>query len=172
MIDGLPRDSYCLVGNIGHDFYEGKRDGSKGFPRFTDPSLRGPAKYFDYLKMAAEKSLERCRAKNFDLLLLHNPDSIGYTSPDVWDALERVKKSGLTQQLGIAPGPANGFTLDIIQCFEKFERLVHRHPQNLRDVFSLVANVQGFAIVAFAFADFTPYCHICQKFHGNRQRPR
>jgi aryl-alcohol dehydrogenase-like predicted oxidoreductase len=123
-LDGLPRDSYCLVGNIGHDFYEGKRDGSKGFPRFTDPSLRGPAKYFDYLKMAAEKSLERCRAKNFDLLLLHNPDSIGYTSPDVWDALERVKKSGLTQQLGIAPGPANGFTLDIIQCFEKFERLV------------------------------------------------
>ena len=32
---GLPRDSYCLVGAVGHDFYTGKRDGSKGFPRFT-----------------------------------------------------------------------------------------------------------------------------------------
>jgi aryl-alcohol dehydrogenase-like predicted oxidoreductase len=37
---GLPRDSYCLVGAVGHDFYSGKRDGSKGFPRFTNPQLR------------------------------------------------------------------------------------------------------------------------------------
>ena len=32
--------SYCLIGAIGHDFYEGERDGAKGFPRFTDPRLR------------------------------------------------------------------------------------------------------------------------------------
>ena len=38
---GVPRESYCLVGAIGHDFYEGERDGAKGFPRFTDPRLRG-----------------------------------------------------------------------------------------------------------------------------------
>ena len=36
-------DSYRLVGAIGHDFYEGERHGAKGFPRFTDPPLRGPA---------------------------------------------------------------------------------------------------------------------------------
>lgn len=119
-----PRDSYCLVGAVGHDFYEGKRDGSKGYPRFTDPALRGPEKYYDYLKQATEKSLERCGVKQFDLLLLHNPDSAGYSSPAVWDALDRVKKSGLTQRLGIAPGPANGFTLDIIQSFEKFSELI------------------------------------------------
>ncbi len=119
-----PRDSYCLVGAVGHDFYEGKRDGSKGFPRFTDPALRGPEKYFDYLKLATEKSLERCGVKQFDLLLLHNPDATGYSSPAVWDALDRVKRSGLTQSLGIAPGPANGFTLDLIQSFEKFSELI------------------------------------------------
>ena len=38
---GLDRDAYRLVGAIGHDFYTGEREGAKGFPRFTDPRLRG-----------------------------------------------------------------------------------------------------------------------------------
>ena len=82
-LDGLPRQSYCLVGAVGHDFYKGRRQGARGFPRFTDPALRQPAEYHGYLRMAAEKSLERCRAQNFDLLLLHNPDSTGYGSDRV-----------------------------------------------------------------------------------------
>jgi len=56
---GVSRDDYSLVGAVGHDFYEGERDGAKGFPRFTDPRLRGPEAYRDYLRMAAERSLER-----------------------------------------------------------------------------------------------------------------
>src|ERR687896_481118 len=56
---GVPRSDYALVGSVGHDFYEGERDGAKGFPRFTDPRLRGPDGYRDYLRMAAERSLER-----------------------------------------------------------------------------------------------------------------
>ena len=39
-LEGVERDSYCLVGAIGHDFYEGEREGAKGFPRFTDARLR------------------------------------------------------------------------------------------------------------------------------------
>lgn len=121
---GIPRESYCLVGTVGHDFYEGLREGSKGYPRFTDPALRGPAGYADFLRMATEKSLERCRTSYFDCLLLHNPDERGYTSDAVWDALRGLKTQGLTQQLGIAPGPANGFTYDIIQCMEKYCELM------------------------------------------------
>src|SRR5204863_8252801 len=64
---GLPRDSYCLVGAVGHDFYSGKRDGAKGFPRFTNSQLRPPKQFADYLRMATEKSLERCRSDKFDL---------------------------------------------------------------------------------------------------------
>src|SRR5580700_9535560 len=45
----VDRNSYCLVGAIGHDFYEGERDGAKGFPRFTDPRLRGRAEYGEYI---------------------------------------------------------------------------------------------------------------------------
>src|SRR2546426_2997526 len=62
---GLPRESYCLVGAVGHDFYESKREGAKGYPRFTDPKLRGPEKYADYLRMAAEKELARGRVSKF-----------------------------------------------------------------------------------------------------------
>ena len=123
-LKGLPREEYCLVGMIGHDFYDGLRSGAKGYPRFTDPSLRGPDKYEEYVLMATEKSLARVNANKFDLLMLHNPDSIGYGSDAVWKAMEKLKTRGLTDRLGIAPGPANGFTLDIIDCFEKFGALI------------------------------------------------
>jgi aryl-alcohol dehydrogenase-like predicted oxidoreductase len=117
---GVAREDYALVGAIGHDFYTGERQGAKGFPRFTDPSLRGPEGYAEYVRMATERSLERCGADAFDLLLLHNPDRTGYTSEAVWDALEAVRDAGLTARLGVAPGPANGFTLDLIDCLERF----------------------------------------------------
>jgi aryl-alcohol dehydrogenase-like predicted oxidoreductase len=117
---GVPRSDYALVGAVGHDFYEGERDGAKGFPRFTDPRLRGPEAYGDYVRMATERSLERCGASAFDVLLLHNPDRTGYTSEAVWDALAAVRDDGLAGALGVAPGPANGFTLDLIDCFERF----------------------------------------------------
>jgi aryl-alcohol dehydrogenase-like predicted oxidoreductase len=109
---------------VGHDFYEGERDGAKGFPRFTDPRLRSPEQYGSYLRMATERSLERIGADAFDLLLLHNPDRTGYTSAAVWDAMAAVRDAGLTRMLGVAPGPANGFTLDVIDCFERFGALI------------------------------------------------
>lgn len=119
-LDGVPRDEYCLVGAVGHDFYAGSRVGAKGFPRFTNPALRGPDAYADYLRMATEKSLERCGVDAFDLLLLHNPDRTGYTSPAVWEGMAALRDAGLTRRVGVAPGPANGFTLDVIDCFERF----------------------------------------------------
>jgi aryl-alcohol dehydrogenase-like predicted oxidoreductase len=117
---GRPRESYRLVGMVGHDFYEGERAGAKGYPRFTDPALRGPDGYAAYLRMATERSLERCGADRFDVLMLHNPDHIGYSSPAVWEAMSALRDDGLAGQLGVAPGPANGFTLDVISCLERF----------------------------------------------------
>jgi aryl-alcohol dehydrogenase-like predicted oxidoreductase len=117
---GVERDSYCIVGAIGHDFYTGERDGAKGFPRFTDPRLRGADEYAQYIRMATERSLERCGVEHFDLLLLHNPDRVGYSSPAVWDGMQAVREAGLTRLLGVAAGPANGFTLDLIDCLERF----------------------------------------------------
>jgi aryl-alcohol dehydrogenase-like predicted oxidoreductase len=121
---GIARDAYCLVGAVGHDFYEGEREGAKGFPRFTDPRLRGPGDYAAYLRMATERSLERIGADAFDLLLLHNPDCTGYTSAAVWEGMAALRDAGLTRRLGVAPGPANGFTLDLLDCFERFGALI------------------------------------------------
>jgi aryl-alcohol dehydrogenase-like predicted oxidoreductase len=119
-LEGVPRGDYCLIGAVGHDFYEGERNGPKGFPRFTDPALRGPGEYAGYLRMATEASLERIGASAFDLLLLHNPDRTGYSSEAVWDGMEALREAGLTARIGVAPGPANGFTLDLIACLERF----------------------------------------------------
>ena len=123
-LEGVPRDSYSLVGAVGHDFYEGERDGPRGFPRFTDLSLRGPGEYAGYLRTAAERSLERLGAGRFDLLLLHNPDRTGYESEAVWAGMSALRDAGLTGQIGVAPGPANGFTLDLIGCLERFGELI------------------------------------------------
>jgi aryl-alcohol dehydrogenase-like predicted oxidoreductase len=121
---GVPREDYSLVGAIGHDFYEGERDGPRGYPRFTDPRLRGPEGYRDYVRMATERSLERVGADAFDVLLLHNPDRTGFESPEVWEALGELRDDGLAASLGLAPGPANGFTLDVIGCLERYGELI------------------------------------------------
>ena len=50
--------------------------------------------------------------------------------------MAKLKDAGLTGQLGIAPGPANGFTLDLILCLDdsRADRLGHDHPQSARAV--------------------------------------
>jgi aryl-alcohol dehydrogenase-like predicted oxidoreductase len=121
---GYERDTYCLVGMVGHDFYEGQRKGNSGYPRFTDPELRGEDQYASYLQMACEKSLERCGTSHFDLVMLHNPDERGYTSDAVWNGMKALKDQGLTKMLGTAPGPANGFTLDNIHNMERFGEII------------------------------------------------
>jgi aryl-alcohol dehydrogenase-like predicted oxidoreductase len=123
-IAGRPRGQMCVIGAVGHDFYTGERDGPKGFPRFTDPKLRDASEYADYLAMATERSLERCGIESFDVLLLHNPDRTGYTSEAVWEGMAALRDRGLTRMIGVAPGPANGFTLDVIDCLERFGSLI------------------------------------------------
>jgi aryl-alcohol dehydrogenase-like predicted oxidoreductase len=123
-IAGRPREDICVVGAVGHDFYMGERDGPKGFPRFTDPRLRDASQYGGYLRMATERSLARCGIDSFDLLLLHNPDRTGYTSERVWAGMAALREAGLTRMIGVAPGPANGFTLDLIDCLERFGPLI------------------------------------------------
>jgi aryl-alcohol dehydrogenase-like predicted oxidoreductase len=121
---GVERESYCLVGAIGHDFYTGAREGAKGYPRFTDARLRGAEGYGEYIRMATERSLERLGVEQLDVLLLHNPDRVGYRSEAVWEGMAAVRDAGLTRMLGVAPGPANGFTLDVIDCMERYGELV------------------------------------------------
>ncbi len=118
------REEICIVGAVGHDFY---RDSATGQRASRASPIRGcaaPDQYAGYLRMATERSLERCGIDHFDLLLLHNPDRTGYTSETVWDGMSALREAGLTRLIGVAPGPANGFTLDLIDCFERFGELI------------------------------------------------
>lgn len=123
-LKAFPRDSYCLVGMLGHDHYKGERQGSSGYPRFTHPDLNSPKEYRSFLEMSCQNSLKNCQTDHFDLIMLHNPDELGYTSEAVWKAMDALKQEGMTEKLGIAPGPANGFTLDMISVFEQFGELI------------------------------------------------
>jgi len=116
----FPRERYKLVGMIGHDFYQGKRTGNRGYPRFTCPDIRDASDYANFMQTAVNESLKRCNTDHFDLLLLHNPDERGYTSHEVWNEFGNMKLNGLTQAVGSAPGPANGFVLDLIHAFRTF----------------------------------------------------
>jgi aryl-alcohol dehydrogenase-like predicted oxidoreductase len=86
--------------------------------------LRPPSEYAGYLRGAVEQSLERIGANRFDVLLLHNPDRTGYESEAVWEGMAALREAGLTDAIGIAPGPANGFTLDLIGAIERFGELI------------------------------------------------
>lgn len=123
-LEGKDRDSYCLVGMVGHDIYDGQRDGARGYARFTHPELREEEEYADYLERATQMSLDRCRASHFDLVMLHNPDSVGYSHPAVWEGMAKLKEKGLTRLTGIAPGPANGFAIDMGYCLENYREQI------------------------------------------------
>lgn len=123
-LKGYDRDSYCLVGMLGHDHYKGERQGSSGYPRFTHPDLNKPSEYREFLLKQAGDSLKNCQTDHFDLLMLHNPDELGYISEEVWTGMSYLKSEGLTERLGIAPGPANGFTLDMLYAFETFGEVI------------------------------------------------
>jgi aryl-alcohol dehydrogenase-like predicted oxidoreductase len=75
---GTPRESYCLVGAVGHDFYEGERDGPRGFPRFTDPRLRGPGDHAAYLRMARTPSISCCSTTPIGPATRANPSGTGW----------------------------------------------------------------------------------------------
>ena len=123
-LEPFPRDSYSIVSLIGHDIYSGKRCEKGIIQRFTDKSLRNEKEYGDYLAKATIRSLKRCSTDYFDLVMLHNPDRTGYTNQNVWDGMARLKSSGLSTQLGIAPGPANGFLLDLLESFETYGHII------------------------------------------------
>ena len=132
---GVPRADYALVGAVGHDFYEGEREGAKGFPRFTDPRLRGPEGYGDYVRMAVERSLERCGVDSFDLLLLHNPDRRGFESPEVWEALRELRDDGLARRARPRARPRQRLHARrdrLLRALRRADRLGDADPQPVR----------------------------------------
>lgn len=66
------------------------------------------------------ESLERIGIEKFDVLMLSNPNRDGFRDAALWEALAGLKAAGQTDSLGIAPGPTNGYLLDLLYAFDHF----------------------------------------------------
>jgi len=118
LLKEVPRDQVCVVAQIGYDSGGGRgHDYSTSRARFTS---RPEHEYGAYVEQAVRGVLERLGTDHVDVLLLQDPDRQGFRSRAVWDAFANVKAQGLAQAIGIAPGPANGYTLDLLYAFEQF----------------------------------------------------
>ena len=118
---GVPRESYSLVGAIGHDFYEGERDGPRGYPALHRPAAararRATATTCWPQPSAASSAAAPTPSTCCCSTTPTAPASRARRSGTRW---RRPARRGLTRLLGVAPGPANGFTLDLIGCLERF----------------------------------------------------
>ena len=102
------------------------RRGAKGYPALHRPAScaarTGTRTTCGWRRSARSSASAPTR---FDLLLLHNPDRTGYTQRGgVGGDGARCATTGSTRALGVAPGPANGFTLDVIDCLERFGEII------------------------------------------------
>ena len=135
-----PARGFSLVGAIGHDFYEGeRRDGvPKGFPRFTDPALRGPG---EYVRLPAgwrpSARSSGSGPTRFDLLLLHNPDRTGFESEEVREGMRGLRdERGRRADRGRA-GPRERLHARpdrLLRALRRRDRLGDGDPQSVRAV--------------------------------------
>ena len=110
-----------LVGAVGHDFYEGERDGPRGFPRFTDPRAARrrtstPATCGWRPSAASSGSApppSTCCCST-------TPTASATPARRSGTGWRRCARPAWPARIGVAPGPANGFTLDLISCLERF----------------------------------------------------
>ncbi|MFT5465305.1 MAG: aryl-alcohol dehydrogenase-like predicted oxidoreductase [Verrucomicrobiales bacterium] len=103
-LQGRDRAEVCVIGSIQ----------ARALTDSTEGTMQ------DRVNIAINNSLGRIGLNQFDVLLLENPDREGFRSAELWDALAAAKAAGLTASIGIAPGPANGYTLDLLHAFDRF----------------------------------------------------
>ena len=109
----------CVIGAVGHDFYEGDRDG----PRASRVSPIRACASRRVRRLPADGDRAQPRALRGRAL---RPAPAPQPGPHRLPQRSGVGRDGgaarrgLARRLGVAPGPANGFTLDLIDCFERF----------------------------------------------------
>ncbi len=87
--------SVCVIGAVGHDFYTGERAGAKGFPRFTDPALRGPERLRvlpAHGDRAQPRALRRSTAST--CCCCTTPTASATRSEAVWEGMAALRDGG------------------------------------------------------------------------------
>ncbi len=83
------------------------------------PSEMGPA-----VERAVDAQLERMDLDSADLIYLRHPGKAGYRSEPLWKALAAAKAEGKAKAVGIAPGPSNGYALDLLLALDRFGEVI------------------------------------------------
>lgn len=73
-----------------------------------------------FVREAAIGLLERSQIGHLDLLLFESPGRWAFRSAALWAAMSELKAEGLTRGIGIAPGPSNGYALDLLHFLDQF----------------------------------------------------
>ena len=118
---GSPATGTRLIGAVGHDFYDGERQGAKGFPRFTDPALRGHERLrrLPAPRHRAQPRPLRRRPLRRAAAAQPRPHRLLVRDRLVGDGATCGRRAWPARSAS-RPGPANGFTLDLIGCLERF----------------------------------------------------
>ena len=116
----------ALVGAVGHDFYDGRARGgaraSRASPTRACAAPTATPTTCGWRPSAVARALRRRRASTCCCCTTPTaPATRARRSGRRW---RRCATTGLTGAIGVAPGPANGFTLDLIDCFERFGELI------------------------------------------------
>ncbi|MEM1294739.1 MAG: chlorite dismutase family protein [Verrucomicrobiota bacterium] len=118
----VPREELCIIGSIGYVAGKSGHGYSSAKARFT--GTRDESEFGEYVESTVKSSLEALGIDSFDVLLLQDPDLAGFRSTAAWDALAKAKDDGHAISLGLAPGPANGYALDLLRAFDQFGDLL------------------------------------------------
>ncbi len=73
-----------------------------------------------FVREAAIGVLQRSEVGHLDLLLFESPSRWAFRSAALWEAMSELKTEGLTRGIGIAPGPSNGYALDLLHFLDHF----------------------------------------------------
>ena len=111
------RNECFIVGCIGATSGGHGGDYGGGGGSFAD---RPDSDFAQAVRDAVGAMLQRTGTGHLDLLLLESPSRNGFRSEALWQAMAQVKADGLTRAIGIAPGPANGYALDLLGFLDRF----------------------------------------------------
>ncbi len=135
-LDGLARDGYALVGAVGHDFYDGERQGVQGLPALHQPRAARPRGLRRLPARAPPSAASSAAARTTSTCcMLHNPDRIGYSSEIVWHAMAALRDEGMAahDRRGPRPGQRLHARPDRLpRALRRPDRLGDDHPQPVR----------------------------------------
>ena len=85
-----------IATKAGNDFYNATADDDEGYGAIKQTYTK------EYLRFAAEKSLERLNLETLDILQLHSPDLKQLERDEPWIALEKLKREGKIKHAGLS----------------------------------------------------------------------